>query len=167
VTELDYTGKPLSNAFTVKVRVSWEHPREHAISTVWDTQPLKWDPYGVSLSAANAPWETHGFSPPPPYYCDCSWTAKHACPGGDEGSEGFAKPDDSQCFEFCCPRETYGELRAESTAAWSQQPTTSGFVLLALPAILLAGFMVHKLRAHRSHEAAHGAAGETHVAPML
>jgi len=158
VIELDVKGRPTRSLFTVKVRVTWEHPVEHAISTVWDTKPLKWDPYGVSVSAANAPWEVHGFSPPPPFHCDCSWTAAFACPDQPEGSSGVAKPDGSQCFEYCCPREIFGELHAEPPAGVTTRNAAAA-ALVAVPTLLLLAFVAHKAVARRAREIAKEPAG--------
>ncbi|EOD40387.1 hypothetical protein EMIHUDRAFT_466544 [Emiliania huxleyi CCMP1516] len=34
----------------------------------------------------------------------CRWTAEWACPGGDiPGTKGWAEPDESVCFNHCCP----------------------------------------------------------------
>lgn len=146
VQELNVKGRPNGDLFTVKVRVAWEHPTEHAVSTVFDTKPLDWDPYGVSLSSANAPWETHGFSPPPPFHCDCSWTATWSCPDDEKGSEGFAKPDGSKCFEYCCPPEVYGELAAERTADVSHHMASVASAWVAFPIILVIALIVVVMR---------------------
>jgi hypothetical protein len=139
------------------VRVTWERPLEHAVSTIWDTKPLDWDPYGASVTAANAPWEVHGFAPPPPYHCDCGWKAAYACPGQSEGTSGVAKPDGSKCFEYCCPRETFGELRAEPPAGINTRNAAAA--LVALPALLLLALVARKAVARRASETAKEPAG--------